>query len=83
MKLGTVLIWLGIGIAIAGLLLLVYQVMTCGCEDSVDEEGILCVCPLAPYILMIIIGTIIAAVGFAMRYRHRRKTLSNTARDAD
>ena len=85
MQPGTILILLGICIAVLGFVLLVYQIMTCGsgCEDYVYEEESLCVCPLVPFILMIIIGTIIAAVGFAIRFRYRRKTLSDTARDID
>lgn len=85
MQPGTILILLGVCIAVLGFVLLMHQIMTCGstCEDSVDEEESSCVCLLAPYILMIIIGTIIAAVGLTIRFRHRRKTLYDTARDTD
>ncbi len=78
MQPGTILILLGTCIAVLGLLLLMYQIMTCesGCEDSVDEEESSCVCLLAPYILMIIIGTIIAVIGYLIRSRHRREVAS-------
>ena len=85
MQPGTILILLGICIAVLGSVLLMYQIMKCGsgCEDSVDDEESSCLCLLAPFILMIVVGTIIAAVGFLIRQRHRRSLLSDPARDAD
>lgn len=82
---GTILILLGICIAVLGLLLLVYQVMTCEsrCGDSVDEEEESCICILGPFVLMIVVGTIIAVIGFVIRNRHRKGTPSKPVRDAD
>lgn len=85
MQPGTLLILLGICIAVLGFAFLMYQIMTCGsgCEDSVDDEESSCLCLLAPFILMIAVGTLIAAVGFLIRQRHRRSMSSDPARDAD
>ncbi len=78
MKLGTVLIWLGIGIAIAGILLLVYHAMTCcPClDDQTEGELCSCFCGYAEPFLIMVIGVVIAIIGFLIRSRHRRGVAS-------
>ncbi len=81
---GTVLILIGLCIAALGVLLLVYAIMTCAssCDDTTDE-GKICVCILGPYIIMIVVGTAIAVVGYSRRRRHRKGTPRDVAWDAD
>ena len=78
---GTVLILIGMCIAALGALLLAYVIMTCAshCEDTTDEGEIICMCIIGPYIIMIVIGTAIAVVGYSIRRRHRKGTPRDAA----
>ena len=70
---GTILLWLGVGIALVGLLFLVYNVMNCPCNGSVGEERVTCVCVYAAESLIMAVGAVIALVGVLTRRRHRRR----------
>lgn len=73
---GTIRLWLGICITVPSALLLVYTSMTYPIYISVGEEQTAHVRSIAGPLYLMLIGIIIAVIGFVVRYRHRREVAS-------
>ena len=67
--LGIILIWLGVTVTAAGVLLLVYQAETC----ELSSPG---TCILLPYVLVVVIGIVTTIIGYFISSRHRGKVAS-------
>jgi hypothetical protein len=75
-ELGTIILWLGIGIAVAGLLMFTYHVLTCPCYVTAGDERVSCICGYKEEMLITVTGIVVALIGFLTRYRNRRKVAS-------